>query len=63
MSPMHYQDRDAQARAIERARHWLGRLTQLAEYETVVLRQSGTTRGNRLPSGDGRRRRAQRRTM
>jgi hypothetical protein len=35
--PYRYQGRDAQATAIARARHWVGRLEQLAHFETVVL--------------------------
>jgi len=66
MSPAYYQDREAQARAIERARHWLDRLTQLAQYETVVLRPSNpsspATRRGRRPA-EGRRERAQERSM
>jgi hypothetical protein len=34
----HYQDRAAQVQAIGRARHWLERLVQLAQFENVVLR-------------------------
>ncbi len=35
--PYRYQGRDAQAKAIAEARHWLDRLAQLTQFERVVL--------------------------
>lgn len=42
--PFQYPDRNAQEQAMARAHKWLERLTELAQYETMVLRRSGLQR-------------------
>jgi hypothetical protein len=49
--PYRYQGRDAQAKAIAEARHWLDRLAQLTQFERVVLDdRGGGERSRRAPA-------------
>jgi len=52
--PYQYQDRAAQARAIERAYQWLERRAQLAHFESIVLRTSALARTGRRREADDR---------
>jgi hypothetical protein len=50
--PYRYQGRDAQAKAIAEARHWLDRLAQLTQFERVVLDGRGDgEQGRQAPPG------------
>ncbi|HEY4027394.1 MAG TPA: hypothetical protein VGO86_13270 [Candidatus Dormibacteraeota bacterium] len=52
--PYRYHGRDDQARAIAQARHWLDRLAQLTQFETVVLGAHGDDRDGRRAHGSTR---------